>query len=836
MEQKLKDMQSKVNRLQRKNAELFMMADAIQSFATAKSVEQIIDRLLEFGAQLTGARQVFFLSNNESSRKLEAGIVQTINPQEYNTVLRQTKHLGITTRFDHIEGTGKACSMSNCTAIPMRGDLRRYLVIVDLPLPENSEEYVELLSKITDPFVLALTEKGYSEQLLKSEKSLRESEQRWATTLMSIGDAVIATDVTGRVTFMNRMAEGLTGWSLDEASGKQIQTVFNIVNEQTKAPVDNPVFKVLEKGVTVGLANHTMLIRKNNSGVPIDDSAAPIKDKDGKVTGVVLVFRDISGRKKAEEDLFYSNERLSLISSVANQLLTTSKPQTIIQDICMKVMAFLNCDVFFNFLVDTQRGRLHLNAYAGVPVDVAETFEWLDFGQAVCGCAAKEGKRIVCENIPDSNDERAALVRSFGVKAYVANPIFSEDRVIGTLSFGSKSKPVFTQDDLSLMNTVAAQVSVAMERQNAEEKLKRLNEELELRVIERTKQVSKERQRLYSILETLPVYVVLLDKDYRMPFVNKVFRERFGESNGRRCHEYLFNLNSPCENCETYKVLQSCGPHHWEWTGPDNRNYDIYDFPFVEADGSILILEMGIDVTERKRAEEKAQESARKLRDTEKLAAIGATAGMVGHDIRNPLQAITSDIFLAKSELYSLSDCNEKKNALESMDEIEKNVDYINKIVQDLQDYARPLNPKIEETDLNSIINSFFARNGLPENVEVSLKISDDARKIRADGYYLNRILYNLITNAVQAMPQGGRITIEAKKEADATVLTVDDTGVGVPKSIQDKMFTLMFTTKSKGQGFGLPVVKRMTESLGGTVTFESQEGKGTTFTVRIPT
>ena len=113
-----------------------------------------------------------------------------------------------------------------------------------------------------------------------------------------------------------------------------------------------------------------------------------------------------------------------------------------------------------------------------------------------------------------------------------------------------------------------------------------------------------ERQRLYDVLETLPVYVVLLDKDYRVPFANKFFRERFGESHGKRCYEYLFNRTAECENCETYKVMKTGAPHHWEWTGPDNRNYDIHDFPFKDTDGSGMILEMGIDVTEQKKAQE----------------------------------------------------------------------------------------------------------------------------------------------------------------------------------------------------------------------------------------
>lgn len=233
--------------------------------------------------------------------------------------------------------------------------------------------------------------------------------------------------------------------------------------------------------------------------------------------------------------------------------------------------------------------------------------------------------------------------------------------------------------------------------------------------------------------------------------------------------------------------------------------------------------------------EELAKQRLEKLKDAERLAAIGATAGMVGHDIRNPLQAITGDLFLAKSEVSVLPESEQKKAILESLEESEQNIDYINKIVQDLQDYARPLNPKTEESDLKQIIEKLLAKNGLPKNIKVKVEVSEQASKIRADSYYINRIMYNLVTNSVQAMPNGGNLTIQAYKEANNIVIAVKDTGVGIPKVIQGKLFTPMFTTKSKGHGFGLPVVKRMAESLGGTVIFESQEGKGTTFTVRLP-
>ena len=116
--------------------------------------------------------------------------------------------------------------------------------------------------------------------------------------------------------------------------------------------------------------------------------------------------------------------------------------------------------------------------------------------------------------------------------------------------------------------------------------------------------VKAERQRSNDVLEMLPAYLVLLTPDHHVSFANRFFRERFGESYGRRCFEYLFGRSEPCEICETYTVLKSMGPHEWEWTGPDGRNYYIYDFPFTDTDGSTLILEMGIDITERKRAEE----------------------------------------------------------------------------------------------------------------------------------------------------------------------------------------------------------------------------------------
>jgi signal transduction histidine kinase/DNA-binding response OmpR family regulator len=175
-------------------------------------------------------------------------------------------------------------------------------------------------------------------------------------------------------------------------------------------------------------------------------------------------------------------------------------------------------------------------------------------------------------------------------------------------------------------NILVRSIRYAIERKRAEEALKKAQAELEIRVQQRTAELKKvvaalrkemtersqaeealgaERQRFNDVLEMLPVYVVLLTPDYHVSFANRFFRERFGESHGRRCFEYLFGRSEPCEICGTYTVLKTMAPHHWEWTGPDGRNYDIFDYPFTDTDGSPLILEMGIDITEHKQAEEK---------------------------------------------------------------------------------------------------------------------------------------------------------------------------------------------------------------------------------------
>jgi signal transduction histidine kinase len=185
--------------------------------------------------------------------------------------------------------------------------------------------------------------------------------------------------------------------------------------------------------------------------------------------------------------------------------------------------------------------------------------------------------------------------------------------------------------------------------------------------------------------------------------------------------------------------------------------------------------------------------------------------------------------------LEPLSDSEGKKNLLESLDGIEKNVTYINKIVLDLQDFSRPFNPVFREVDFEGLCEEILTKNGVPENVAASCEVDEKSKRLVSDPDLLRRIMSNLVSNAIQAMPNGGRLDFRAYNDAGHTILSVKDTGIGIPEGARDKLFTPLFTTKSRGQGFGLAVVKRITEALGGTITFESTVGKGTNFIIRLP-
>ena len=315
--------------------------------------------------------------------------------------------------------------------------------------------------------------------------------------------------------------------------------------------------------------------------------------------------------------------------------------------------------------------------------------------------------------------------------------------------------------------------------------------------------------------------------DFIFHDVNPAFLKSIGKSRkqvvGKRASDLLGELSGLWLK-ELNKVVEARTAIHAEVKSELTGHY--YDVVAWKSNGNQVAVILQ-DITQRKDLE-------RQLQEKERLATIGQTAGMVGHDIRNPLQAILSDIYLLKDEL-TLSEYKNREGVTESIASIEENINYINKIVSDLQDYARPISPEYATVNLSNVIVRVFETVRLPDSIELLIKVKD-LEKLRTDAMLLQRVITNLVNNAVQAMPDGGKLEIAGYPADKAVVIVVSDTGMGIPEEIKPKLFTPMMTTKSKGQGFGLAVSKRLIEAMKGTISFDSEKGKGTKFMIELPT
>jgi PAS domain S-box-containing protein len=231
------------------------------------------------------------------------------------------------------------------------------------------------------------------------------------------------------------------------------------------------------------------------------------------------------------------------------------------------------------------------------------------------------------------------------------------------------------------------------------------------------------------------------------------------------------------------------------------------------------------DITERKMLEEE-----RRMRQ-EKLTVLGQLAGGVGHELRNPLGAIKNSIYFLNMVLEKPSP--EVKQTLEIL---EKEVITSERVISSLLDFARSRSPREQKVNINNIIQEAVSRINVPENIELKSQIDASIPLIDADPDQLDRIFGNILLNAIQAMPKGGQLIIKTEVlNPDRVTVSVTDTGVGIPRENLEKIFDPLFTSKAKGIGLGMAITKTFVEGNGGSIEVQSEPGKGSTFTVRLP-
>ena len=563
-------------------------------------------------------------------KMIGTGISQFVLPADrlvFDELLRQGKKGGSKGEVTFLAGDGTIVPAHiSINSMQLNGVSTVYLVATDITELKTAEE---ALQKAHDELEIKVEERtaelvNANEELKaeiiereRAEEALRESEQLWATTLASIGDAVISTDVEGRITFMNAVAEALTGWTLAEALTKQVTEVFNIINEYTRAQVEDPVTRVLLEGKIIGLANHTILVRKDGTEVPIDDSGAPIRDGGGKIMGVVLVFRDITERKQAEEALKQSEEQLRSIFSQSPIGIGIYNSEGVLMELNKAAMTMFGLD-----RLDKIQG-LKLFRSPTIPEEKRMKLQ---------------NQELIQEEIVYDFDK----IREINFYETSKTGISYFNRIITPLYSNSESKPY----------GYLVQVQDITERKQSQEALRKAHDELELRVQKRTAQLKEankalaEREASYrELTESINDLFYAMDRDLKYTYWNKASEVLTGisakDAIGKSLLEIFPGLKGTKVEQFYIESLKTQQPGRLEsgfQVGDKNFIFEINIYP--TKTGLSVIAK---DITETKMLE------AQLLR-AQRMESIGTLAGGIAHDLNNVLTPIMLSLQLLKEK------------------------------------------------------------------------------------------------------------------------------------------------------------------------------------------
>jgi PAS domain S-box-containing protein len=368
--------------------------------------------------------------------------------------------------------------------------------------------------------------------------------------------------------------------------------------------------------------------------------------------------------------------------------------------------------------------------------------------------------------------------------------------------------------------------------------------------------VKQKLDMLEALTENLGVGFVIISKDYHVLWVNRFIKNGMGDVEGKLCYATLNTLDHICPDCGVRKVFEdgvAKDSHEYSQSGVDGNPYyvELIATPLKDKDGNITAaLEFVVDIAEKKRMQrqlteyslkleklveertEQLQQTQAKLIKSERLATIGELAAIIGHDLRNPLTGIKGATYYLKTKHGAEMDVKGK----EMLEIIEKDIDCSNKIINDLIDYSRDLTLELVNTTPKLLLKNALSLIEVPERIKI-IDATEDKLEIKADAEKIYRAFVNIITNAVDAMPESGTLTVTSKAVKGSMEIVFKDTGTGMSEETLSKLklWSPFFTTKAKGMGFGLPVCKRVIEAHGGKISVESTLGKGTTVTLTIP-
>ena len=615
------------------------------------------------------------------------------------------------------------------------------------------------------------------------------AQQEWfRVTLGSIGDGVVGTDADGRVTYLNAEAATLTGWTAEEAAHRPLEDVFHIINEKTGQPAENPVGRVLRSGQIAGLANHTVLIHRDGTSRPIADSAAPIRDGSGRTIGVVMVFRDVTEERRAEEAIAEQREWFeTTLKSIGDGVIATDEEGRV---------AFMNpiAEHLTGWRLDDARRRPCTDVF-----------------------------HIVNEETRRPVDSPVVRALAEGVIVGLANHtlLISADGL--EYSIDDSAAPIRRRDG-GIMGVVLVFRDVRERRQ-----------------VERALRDSEER--FHALADNIAQLAWIADERGALDWCNRRWVDYTGEPpeallgwgwqkvvHPDQAQAVVEKIRWALEAREgwedTFLLRGANGTYRWFLSRAA---------PFRDEHGRLMRwFGTNTDITDQRRAEE-VLIAADRSKD-EFLAA-------VAHELRTPIAPITTAVELLKlkgpptPELQRLRDV------------ISRQARQLSRLVDDLLDVGRIVSGKLrlERTvaDVNAIVQQ--AVEMCTPAVEqrghaLVVTLSDRPIHVHADVARIVEVVGNILGNAAKYTPDSGRIELAVSVEESTAIIRVRDNGLGISPDMLERIFQRFVQVDTAahrargGLGIGLAIVKAVIEQHGGSVEARSEGiGQGSEFIVRLP-
>lgn len=723
----------------------------------------------------------------------------------------------------------------------------------------------------------------------EANRKLEQAREEQRATLLSIGDGVIVTDERGRITLINFVAETLTGWKNEQAKGKKLPEVFNIINAKTRKPCENPAEKVLETGLIVGLANHTLLIARDGVEYQIADSGAPIRDAEGKIIGTILVFRDVTQEHLIQEVL---HENQAILQAAMDR----STAGIAIADAPRGTLRYVN-DA--GLLI---RGGTREEVVNGVGIDkYVESWQLLDL----------DGRPLNKDEVPLA---RAIMFGETSSRDFIIRRPEGEDRVVH-----AKAAPISNADGKVTAGVV---VFLDITEQKKAQRQQLLSVEI-LNIIARRLAIPDMMNSIICAIKRstgFDAVGIRLKREADFPYLAQkgfsddfllaentlVVRGKDGgiccDENGNVCLECTCGLvisgktdpsNSlftPSGSFWTNDSLPLLNLHADEDPRLHPRNRCIHDgygsvalIPIREDEQIVGLLQLNdrkkeslsldmINAFEgicinigmaivRNRAEEREKDLREKLERAARMESLGVLAGGVAHDLNNILGPIVllPELVAEYIEKYGNPADPDHADNLESMQIMQESAKRAVNVVGDLVAMGRRGQFGKEPVDINSVVEKLLnskqirAMQAMHPSVHILKRNAEQPIQCMGSESRLERVLANLVGNAIESIDGHGDVTVKTDRcvlkeilegfdtvpAGDYAVIEVADTGCGMDAQTITRIFEPFFSTKAPGErsgsGLGLSVVHGLVKDHAGFIDVKSRPGQGTIITVYIP-